>query len=106
MQSSNATAPAVSLTREQILRELQGFLKTALNLESTALLRPEARFQEDLKADSLAMVDIIIAVEEGFGFKIRSDLNFFDEVRTVGDAADLIYARLNDLPASRPQEGL
>jgi len=96
LMQSNSSVQLASFNREKILVELQALLKVALNLESTAALRPEARFREDLKSDSLAMVDIIIAVEEGFGIKMRSDLNFFEEVQTVGDAVELIYKRLND----------
>lgn len=92
---SNATMPSTLLTREEILRELQNLLRSILNLETTAALRPEARFREDLHSDSLAMVDIVIGVEEGFNIKLRSDLNFFDEVRTVGDAVDLIHRQLS-----------
>jgi acyl carrier protein len=91
MQSSaTLTLPS----REEILGKMQDLLKTILNLESTALLRPEARFSEELHTDSLGMVDIIIGVEEGFGIKLRSDINFFEEVRTVGDAVDLIHRQL------------
>ena len=93
MQSNAATRPA-SLTREEILSELQSVLKTILNLETAAALQPEARFREDLHSDSLAMVDIVIGVEETFGIKLRSDLNFFEEVRTVGDAVELIQRQL------------
>jgi acyl carrier protein len=40
------------------------------------------------------MVDIVIGVEEAFGIKLRSDLNFFEEIRTVGNAVDLIHRQL------------
>jgi acyl carrier protein len=83
-----------ALSREEILRQLQETLKPILNLESAATLRPEARFREDLQGDSLAMVDIVIAVEEVFGIKLRSDLNFFDEIRTIGDAVELIHRQV------------
>lgn len=97
MQSmqSNAAKPTAFLTREEILTELQSVLKPILNLETTVALQPEARFREDLNSDSLAMVDIVIGVEEGFGIKLRSDLNFFEKVRTIGDAVDLIQLQLS-----------
>jgi acyl carrier protein len=90
MQEHAAKRPVVR-SREEILRQLQELLKTVFNLESVAALPPEARFREDLQSDSMAMVDIVIEVEEAFGIKLRSDLNFFEEIRTVGDAVDLIY---------------
>ena len=45
---------------------------------------PEAKFVEDLGADSLDSVELIMAFEEEFGFEIPTD----DEVKiqTVGDA--------------------
>ena len=91
----NAEVPSESFTREGILRELQNLLKPILNLESVATLRPEARFIEDLQSDSLAMVDIVIGVEEAFGVKLKSDFNFFEEIRTIGDAVEVIYKQLN-----------
>jgi acyl carrier protein len=91
---ADAAMQAAELTRDEILARLQVLLKDALRLESTASLQPQARFVEDLHTDSLAMVDIVLTVEEGFGVKLRSDLNFFEQVRTVGDAADLIQQRL------------
>lgn len=102
--ATNAGRSATSPTREEILLTLQGLLKQALNLESASALRPEARFMEDLHTDSLAMVDIVIAVEEGFGVKLRSDLNFFEKVRTVGDAVELIHERLTGVGAAAVAE--
>jgi acyl carrier protein len=91
---SNATVPSALITREGVLSELQDLLKTILNLETTASLRPEARFIEDLHSDSLAMVDIVIGVEEAFGIKMRSDLNLFEEIETIDDAVELIHKQL------------
>jgi acyl carrier protein len=102
---SNATVPFALITREEVLSGLQDLLKTILNLETTASLRPEARFIEDLHSDSLAMVDIVIGVEEAFGIKLRSDLNFFEEVRTIGNAVDLIHRQLGHVGAVNRSTG-
>lgn len=83
--------------RAEILSKLQEMLQEVLSLEGTEALRSEARLQEDLHLDSLATVDVIIAVEEGFGIKLRSDLDFLSEVQTVGDVADLVVAQLATL---------
>ena len=88
--TSSTAVPAV----EDILPRLQALLQTCLGLESTAALRPETRFQEDLQADSLAMVDVVIGVEEEFGIRLQSDFNFLSEVRTIGDAVELIRRRM------------
>jgi acyl carrier protein len=47
---------------------------------------PEARFDEDLGADSLDMVEIEIALEEEFGISLDADA--IDRWRTVKDAAE------------------
>jgi acyl carrier protein len=97
-----AIATDAQLERDVILQKLQELLRTSLMLESTVALSAETRFQEDLHADSLGMVDVIIAVEEGFGIKLQSDLNFFETIRTVGDAVELIQSQLG--PQGAPGE--
>jgi acyl carrier protein len=82
--------PQSSLSRDELLIKLQGLLQEILNLESNEAIRLEARLQEDLQIDSLGMVDVVIGVEETFGLKMRSDLNLFESVQTVGDARELI----------------
>jgi len=45
-------------------------------------------FTEDLGADSLAVVELVLALEEKFGVKIPDDQ--VDSIRTVGDAVSYI----------------
>ncbi|MDE0123127.1 MAG: acyl carrier protein [Bryobacterales bacterium] len=45
---------------------------------------PDASFQESLNADSLDIVELIMALEEGFGIEIPDD--DAEKIRTVGDA--------------------
>jgi acyl carrier protein len=60
-------------------------------------ITPEARFDEDLGADSLARVEIGLSLEERFSLSIPDEK--WDGVETVGDLyeamADLLY-RAND----------
>ncbi|HEO72682.1 MAG TPA: acyl carrier protein [Candidatus Hydrogenedentes bacterium] len=51
----------------------------------------DARFNEDLGADSLDQVELIMALEERFGINIEDDVN---GIVTVGDAVKYIEARL------------
>ncbi|MCB9566223.1 MAG: acyl carrier protein [Myxococcales bacterium] len=48
-------------------------------------------FTEDLGADSLAIVELVLALEENFDLKIRDDE--VDQIRTVGDAIKYISDR-------------
>jgi acyl carrier protein len=49
---------------------------------------PDAVFIDDLGADSLDLVELIMAMEEEFGFEIADDEA--EKLRTVGDVINFI----------------
>ncbi|MEM9461215.1 MAG: acyl carrier protein [Myxococcota bacterium] len=49
----------------------------------------ETSFVDDLQADSLAIVELVLALEERFNVKIPDDE--VDRIKTVGDAVDYIH---------------
>lgn len=51
----------------------------------------EAKFRDDLKADSLDLVELIMAIEEEFGGEVSDD--DAQKIVTVGDAVSYIEAR-------------
>ena len=53
---------------------------------------PEARFSEDLDADSLDLVEAVLALEEEFGVSIPEDE--MEGVKTVGQAVDLVATKV------------
>jgi acyl carrier protein len=53
---------------------------------------PEARFSEDLDADSLDLVEAVLALEEEFGVSIPEDE--MESVKTVGQAVDLVAQKM------------
>ena len=53
---------------------------------------PEAKFGDDLDADSLDLVELIMGLEEEFGVEVpEEDL---EGVETVGQAYDLVVGKL------------
>ncbi len=52
----------------------------------------EARFQEDLDADSLDLVEAVLALEEEFGVTIPEEE--MEGVKTVGQAVQLVATKL------------
>jgi acyl carrier protein len=52
----------------------------------------EARFAEDLDADSLDLVELVMALEESFSVTVEE--NELEDVETVGQAFDLVNAKL------------
>jgi acyl carrier protein len=53
---------------------------------------PEARFREELEADSLDLVELIMAFEEEFGGEISDEEA--QKITTVGEAIDYIETRM------------
>jgi len=65
--------------KEIIARELEVEVKQ---------LTPEAKFIEDLGADSLDIVELVMALEEEFGLDIPDEEA--DKLKTVGDAMNYL----------------
>jgi acyl carrier protein len=55
-----------------------------------AKIVPEARFREDLGADSLDLVELIMAFEETFGGEISDEEA--QSIKTVGEAVSYLEA--------------
>ena len=55
-------------------------------------VKPDSRFQEDLDADSLDLVEAVLALEEEFGVTIPEEE--MQGVKTVGQAIQLVATKL------------
>ena len=53
---------------------------------------PEAKFGDDLDADSLDLVELVMALEEEFGVEVPED--DLEGIETVGQAYDLVVGKL------------
>jgi acyl carrier protein len=53
---------------------------------------PDARFAEDLNADSLDLVEAVLALEEEWNIEIPEEE--MDGVKTVGQAVQLVASKL------------
>lgn len=56
-------------------------------------IKEESQFIEDLGADSLAIVELVLAFEEQFEIEIPDEDT--EKIRTVGDAVGYITKNLN-----------
>lgn len=57
------------------------------------LIQPEANLMKVLRLDSLDMVDIVVLVEQNFGFVVTS--KDFIGVQTVQDFCSFVISRMN-----------
>ena len=72
---------------DPILDKITAIIAEQLDVE-TSEVSPEKSFTDDLGADSLAIVELVLALEEEFGIKIPDDK--VDSIKTVGDAVEYI----------------
>jgi acyl carrier protein len=88
----------VSTPSEQdVLAVVQRAVATVLEVDAAGVTRATS-FREDLRADSLALVEIVEIVEEELAPLARPGFHIEDEdldaLATVGDAVDYAVARL------------
>lgn len=70
---------------------IQGIIVELLGVDAAKVV-PEARFREDLEADSLDLVELIMAFEEEFGAEISDE--DAQKITTVGEAVTYIEERM------------
>ena len=67
--------------------EVQGIIVDLLGVDESEVQR-DSSFREDLEADSLDLVELIMAFEEKFGGEISDE--DAQKITTVGEAVDYI----------------
>jgi acyl carrier protein len=80
----------VDRTQDDVIDAMKEVLAAELGVE-TDKVTADARFKEDLDADSLDLVEVVLALEEKFDVQIPDDE--IAGVKTVGEAADLVLAK-------------
>jgi acyl carrier protein len=70
---------------------IKGIIVELLGVDASKVT-PEARFREDLEADSLDLVELIMAFEEEFGGEISDE--DAQKITTVGQAVEYISAHM------------
>jgi acyl carrier protein len=79
------------MERDEVLSALREVAVEVLSVEPGSVVE-EARFKEDLDADSLDLVELVMGLEERFDISVpEEDL---ENVGTVGQAVDLVLAKL------------
>lgn len=69
------------------LDRVKNLIVNLLNVDKN-IITPESKFIQDLGADSLDAVEIVMAVEEEFGIEIPDDAD--EHIKTVGDITKYI----------------
>ena len=79
----------MAASREEVFERVKEVLTEQLGVDEGEITE-EASFQEDLDADSLDLVELIMELEDQFGIKITDDEA--QKLGTVGQAVDFVLA--------------
>ena len=78
------------MAKEEIFDKLKELVVDQLGVEEDEVTM-EASMQDDLGADSLDLVDLVMSVEEEFGVKVADE--DLENIKTVGDIVNYIEDR-------------
>ena len=73
--------------------KVMDIISQKLNL-SKDQIKPEASFVEDLGADSLDLVELVMAMEEAFGMEVPDEEA--EKLRTVKDVIEYVKAKVGE----------
>ena len=82
------------MTRDEVLSYIRAHLADELELDP-ARVEEETRFKEDLEADSLDLVELVVELEDSYGVRIPDEEAA--KILTVGQAADFVAAHAAEL---------
>ena len=78
-----------------MLEKVIELIREQLHISEGTVITEETSFQEDLRADSFELMEMIMAVEEEYGVKVEDD--DLEKLQTVGDVIEYIKAQGIDI---------
>lgn len=79
------------MNREEIIETTKTFLSSEFEVDKSKII-PESNLKETLDLDSLDYVDLVVVIEENFGFKVTGE--DFKEVVSFNDFYDLVGRKI------------
>ncbi len=80
----------MAATQQEVFDKLKKIIVEQLGVDESDVTM-EASFVDDLNADSLDLVELIMSLEEEFGTEISDE--DAEKIKTVGDAVEYIQER-------------
>jgi len=80
------------MANDEVVQKVQDIIAESLGVNRSEVV-PSASFITDLNADSLDIVELVMAIEKEFDIEIPDDEA--EKIRTVQDAIDYIVAHVS-----------
>ncbi|MEZ5015888.1 MAG: acyl carrier protein [Flavipsychrobacter sp.] len=79
------------MNQQEIIDRINSFMVEDFEVEESAI-QPSADLKSTLDLDSLDYIDLVVAIEQNFGFKVKPE--DFQEMHTIQDFYDYVTKRL------------
>jgi acyl carrier protein len=86
------------MRRDEVFELIRDRLADILEIEPDAISENQS-FQDDLEADSLALIELVEALEEELGERtvgFRIEDEDLEDLKTVRDAVDYVHGRVGE----------
>jgi len=80
------------MDKNSIIEKINGFLAEEFEIE-VSTITPEGNLAETLDLDSLDYIDLVVAIENNFGFKVKPE--DFTGIQTFEHLYEYIFSRIN-----------
>ncbi len=82
------------MNRDEVLERIREHLAAELEVDPERI-GESTRFKEDLEADSLDLVELVVELEDSYGIRIPDDQAA--RILTVGQAADFVSSHAAEI---------
>ncbi len=79
------------MNQQDIIERINAFMIEDFEVEEHAI-KPEADLKSTLDLDSLDYIDLVVVIEQNFGFKVKPE--DFQQMHTIKDFYDYVINRL------------
>lgn len=79
------------MNQQEIINRINAFMVNDFEVDEQAIT-PDADLKETLDLDSLDYIDLVVAIEQNFGFKVKPE--DFQTMKTIQDFYNYVFTRM------------